>query len=162
MTTASWTSENVAPSFGAQGVEIEVDTETGIVRVLKVISAIDMGRATNPLIVEGQIEGSLTQALGYGISEEMLYDQRGNLLTANLSDYRLFNSSDMPVLEISLVEGEELSHPLEVRTSTEIPVDGVAPAIANAVADAIGVRLRQIPLTPERVLRALRARAQNG
>lgn len=162
MMTASWTSEQVTPSFAAQGVEVEVDTETGVVRVLKVISAIDVGRAINPQIVEGQIEGGVAQALGYSLSEEMLYDQRGVLLTASLSDYRIFGAADMPALETYMVESEDLTHPLGARTSAEIPLDGIAPAIANAVADAIGMRLRQIPLTPERVLRALRARAQNG
>jgi putative selenate reductase molybdopterin-binding subunit len=132
------------------------------VRVLKVVSAIDAGRMINPVLVEGQIEGGVTQALGYSISEEMLYDQRGELLTTDLSAYRIFNAPDMPALETHIVETNDPSGLFGAKASAEISVDSVAPAVANAVADALGSRLRQIPLTPERVLRALRAQAQNG
>lgn len=162
MATASWTSGQSSPSFAAQGVEVEIDTETGVVRVVKAVSAVDVGRVINPVLAEGQIEGGATRALGYSISEELLYDQRGNLFTTNLSDYRIFNASDMPVLETYLVETADGSGPFGAKASAEIPGSGIAPAVANAVADALGVRLRQIPLTPERVLRALRAQAQNG
>ena len=160
MATASWVSQQASPAFAAQGVEVEVDTETGVVRVIKVVSAIEAGRVHNPLLAEGQIEGGVAQALGYGISEELVYDQRGDLLTANLSDYRILSAPDMPGIETTLVETEDPAGPYGAKDSSEIAVDALAPALANAVADALGVRLRQIPLTPERVLRALRAQAQ--
>ncbi|MGH2509051.1 MAG: xanthine dehydrogenase family protein molybdopterin-binding subunit, partial [Ktedonobacteraceae bacterium] len=99
MATASWISQQASPAFAAQGAEVEVDTESGIVRVIKAVSAIEAGCILHPLIAEGQIEGGATQALGYGISEELVYDSRGGLLSANLSDYRILNAPDMPVME---------------------------------------------------------------
>jgi putative selenate reductase molybdopterin-binding subunit len=160
MAMASWTSQP-ALSFAAQGAEVEVDTETGVVRVLRAIAAIDAGHVINPLLTEGRIEGAVTQALGYSISEELVYDQRGDLLTANLSDYRLFSAPDMPMLETSIIATDDPSGPYGAKNSAELPAAGLAPAVANAVADALGVRLRQLPLTPERVLRATRAQTQN-
>jgi putative selenate reductase molybdopterin-binding subunit len=160
MATASWMSYQSPPPFAAQGAEVEVDTETGVVRVLKAISAIDAGRVINPVTAEGQIEGGATQALGYGICEEMLYDQRGVMLTTDLRDYRIFSAPDMPTLETYIVETEDPFGPFGAKAIAEIPIDAMAPAVANAVADALGIRIRQIPLTPERVLRVLRSQAQ--
>lgn len=99
MATASWMSYKSPPPFAAQGVEVEVDTETGVVRVLNTVSAVDAGRVINPITAEGQIEGGATQALGYGVCEEMVYDERGALLTTNLSDYRIYSAPDMPKVE---------------------------------------------------------------
>src|SRR2546425_626441 len=161
MATASWMSYNSPPPFAAQGVEVEVDTETGVVHVLKAISAVDAGRVVNPIMAEGQIEGGATQALGYGVCEEMVYDQQGALLTTNLSDYRIYSAVDMPHMESYLVETHDPFGPFGVKAIAEIPIDGMAPAVANAVADAIGIRINQIPLTPERVLRAIHTNAQN-
>jgi putative selenate reductase molybdopterin-binding subunit len=155
MATASWMSYQSPPPFAVQGAEVEVDTETGVVHVVKAVSAVDAGRVVNPLMAEGQIEGGATQALGYGVCEEMVYDQNGVLLTTNLSDYRIFNAVDMPQMESYLVETHDPFGPFGVKAIAEIPIDGMAPAIANAVADALGIRIRQIPLTPERVLRAI-------
>ncbi len=155
MATASWMSYQSPPPFAVQGAEVEVDTGTGVVRVLKAISAVDAGRVVNPIMAEGQIEGGATQALGYGVCEEMVYDQKGALLTTNLSDYRIFSAVDMPQMESYLVETHDPFGPFGVKAIAEIPIDGMAPAVANAVADALGIRVRQIPLTPERVLRAI-------
>jgi putative selenate reductase molybdopterin-binding subunit len=155
-------SYNSPPPFAAQGAEVEVDTETGAIRVLKAISAVDAGRVVNPLMAEGQIEGGATQALGYGVCEEMVYDQQGALLTTNLSDYRIFSAVDMPEMESYLVETHDPFGPFGVKAIAEIPIDAMAPAVANAVADAIGIRINQIPLTPERVLHAIHAQAQNA
>jgi putative selenate reductase molybdopterin-binding subunit len=160
MATASWLSQQASPAFAAQGAEVEVDTESGIVRIIKAISAIEAGCTLHPLLTEGQIEGGAAQALGYGISEELVYDARGALLTANLSDYRILNAPDMPVMETYIVQTEDPSGPFGAKDGADISVDVMAPAVANAVADALGVRLRQLPLTPERVLRVLRAQAQ--
>ena len=162
MSTASWMSYNSPPPFAAQGAEVEVDTETGVVRVLKAISAVDAGRVVNPIMAEGQIEGGSTQALGYGVCEEMVYDQQGALLTTNLSDYRIFSAVDMPQMESYLVETHDPFGPFGVKAIAEIPIDGMAPAVANAVADALGVRVHQIPLTPERVLLAIYTQTQNA
>ncbi len=157
MGTASWMSYESPPPFAAQGAEVEVDTETGVVRVLKAISAVDAGRVINPITAEGQIEGGATQALGYGVCEEMVYDAQGALLTTNFSDYRIYSAPDMPVMETFIVETSDPFGPFGAKAIAEIPIDGMAPAVANAVADALGIRIRQIPLTPERVLRAIHA-----
>ncbi len=163
MATASWMSFNSPPPFAAQGAEVEVDMETGQVRVLKAVSAVDAGRVINPVTAEGQIEGGATQALGYGTCEEMVYDENGALLTTNLSDYRIYSAPDMPQMETYIVETSDPFGPFGAKAIAEIPIDGMAPAVANAVADAIGVRVNQIPLTPERVLRAIRqAQSESG
>jgi len=161
MATASWMSYESPPPFAAQGAEVEVDTETGVVRVLRAISAIDAGRVINPITAEGQIEGGATQALGYGVCEEMVYDANGAMLTTNLSDYRIFSAPDMPQMETYIVETSDPFGPFGAKAIAEIPIDGMAPAVANAVADALGIRIRQIPLTPERVLRAIRGQGSN-
>ncbi|HKT39428.1 MAG TPA: molybdopterin cofactor-binding domain-containing protein, partial [Ktedonobacterales bacterium] len=137
--------------------------ETGQVRVLKAVSAVDAGRVINPVTAEGQIEGGATQALGYGTCEEMIYDENGTLLTTNLSDYRIYSAPDMPQMETYIVETSDPFGPFGAKAIAEIPIDGMAPAIANAVADALGVRINQIPLTPERVLRAIQqAQSESG
>ena len=159
MATASWMSYQSPPPFAAQGAEVEVDTETGVVRVLKTVSAVDAGRVVNPITAEGQIEGGATQALGYGICEEMVYDWQGALLTTNFSDYRIYSAPDMPQMETYIVETSDPFGPFGVKAIAEIPIDGMAPAVANAVADALGIRIRQIPLTPERVLGAIHTQA---
>ncbi len=157
MAIASETGHTIPPSFAAQGAEIEVDTETGVVCVLKAISAVDGGRVVNPVIAEGQIEGGVAQALGYGICEEMIYDSQGRLLTTNLSDYHIYNAIDMPMMQSYLVETTDPSSPFGIKTVDDISVNSMAPAIANAVTDALGIRIRQLPLTPERVLHAIHA-----
>ncbi|WP_052888154.1 molybdopterin-dependent oxidoreductase [Thermogemmatispora carboxidivorans] len=152
--TASWSATCSAPTFAAQGVEVEVDTATGAMHVIKVVSAIDGGHIVNPVLAEGQIESGIAQGLSYGLCEEMVYDQQGNPLTTNLNDYRIFSARDMPETSIVLMEGDG-ADPLDIRDIGEIAIAAAAPALANAVADALGVRLRQLPLTPERVLHAL-------
>ncbi len=157
MTTASWKGQRVPLSFAAQGVEVEVDMETGEVRILKAITAVDAGRIMNPQLIEGQVEGSAAQGLGSALSEELLYDQQGRPLTTTLSEYGLYTASDMPVMQTYLVETAALSNLFGMKAVAEIPLQGMGAALANAVADAIGVRIRQLPLTPERVLRAIHA-----
>ncbi len=159
MATASWKSKGQPPSFAAQGVEVEVDTETGEVRILKAISAVDAGCIINPLITEGQVEGGAAHGLGYALCEEMVYDQQAMLLTTNLSNYRIYSASDIPLLKTYLVETNEPGGPFGAKGITDVAFDGMAPAVANAVADALGVRLWQLPLTPERVLHAIHAHA---
>ncbi len=157
--TASWKSQQVPLSFAAQGVEVEVDTETGYVHVLKVITAVDVGRALNPMIVEAQLQGSTAQALGLGMCEEMIYDQNGTLLTNDLCDYHIHSAVDMPEIQTYLVETPDASPIFGTKAVAEMPLNGLAAALVNAVTDAVGVRIRQIPLTPERVLRAIRAQS---
>lgn len=157
MTTAYWKLQQTPATFAVQGVEVEVDTETGNVRVLNVITAVDVGRAINPLILEGQIQGSIAQALGAALSEELLYDPKGALLTANLSDYRIHAAPDMPEMQVYLVGTDDASGPFGVKVASTAPFYGVAPAIANAVVNALGIRAYHLPLMPERILRAIHA-----
>jgi putative selenate reductase molybdopterin-binding subunit len=145
-----------APPFAAQFAEVEVDTQTGEVRVNKLVFGIDCGQPINPAGVEGQIDGGLAMALGYGLTEEMLFDQAGQLRNGNLYDYHVFRADEMPVIERFIVPTRDPSGPFGAKAAAEIPVDGVAPAVVNAIYDATGVRLREIPATPERVWRALK------
>ncbi|MCC7361554.1 MAG: molybdopterin-dependent oxidoreductase [Anaerolineales bacterium] len=157
MASASYVSPECPPPFAAQFAEVEVDTETGVVEVKQVVMAVDCGVAVNPATASGQVEGGMIQALGYGLCEEMAYDEHGRLLTTRFGDYRIFAADEMPEVQVILVETEEPSGPFGAKAVAEIPLDGAAAALANAVKDATGVRIRQIPLTPERVWRALRA-----
>ncbi len=157
MATASHMSYNSPPPFGAQFAEVEVDTETGQIVVKKLVMAVDCGTAINPQTAQGQIEGGMTQALGYAVCEEMVYDDNGALLTTNLNDYHIFRADEMPEIKAILVPTFEPSGPFGAKAVAEIPMDGVAPAIANAVYDAVGVRIRDLPITPEMVWRALNA-----
>ncbi len=155
MAVASYVSAKSPPPFAAQYAQVLVDTQTGQVTVEKLVMAVDSGVIVNPITASGQIEGGMTQALGYAICEEMLYDADGDSLLRQLGDYRIFSADEMPELETIFVETYEPSHPFGLKAVAEIPMDGVAPAVANAVNDAVGVWMHEIPLTPERVWKAL-------
>ncbi len=157
MATASHMSMHSPPPFGAQYAEVEVDTQTGQVTVTKLIMAVDCGTAINPRTAEGQIEGGMVQALGYAVCEEMVYDEAGRSLATRFGDYRIFQADEVPEVQAILVPTYEPSGPYGAKAVAEIPMDGVAPAIANAVFDAVGVRIRDLPLTPEKVWRALQS-----
>lgn len=140
--------------FGAQAVEIEVDRETGIIRVLKVVSAHDVGKAVNPPLVEGQLEGGVVMGLGYALSEELLLDE-GKTINPTFSDYGIPFAQQVPPIQLILLESPLLAGPFGAKGVGELGVFGIAPAIANAVDNAIGVRITELPMTPERVLNAL-------
>jgi putative selenate reductase molybdopterin-binding subunit len=159
MTTASWKSQQVPTTFAVQGVEIEVNTETGSIRVINSITALDAGYAINPMIAEGQIQGGVALGLGAGLCEEIIYDQRGKLFATNLRDYHIYSATDMPDMQTHLIETIDAASPFGAKSVAEISLYGVAPALTNALADAIGVRMHQLPLTPERILRAIHAQA---
>jgi CO/xanthine dehydrogenase Mo-binding subunit len=144
-----------APGFTAQAAEVEVDPETGQVRVLSYVVAQDVGFAINPALVEGQMQGGACQGLGLALFEEMSYDQHGRLLNPNLLDYRLPTTMDVPPIETIIVEVPSEDGPYGARIVGEPAIVPGPAAIANAVADALGVRVFEAPITPERVLRAL-------
>ena len=127
-----------------------------IITVEKLVMAVDSGVIVNPATASGQIEGGMTQALGYAVCEEMLYDARGDSVVRQLGDYKIFASDEMPELQTIFVETFEPSHPFGLKAVAEIPLDGVAPAVANAVYDAVGIWMNEIPMTPERVWQALK------
>jgi putative selenate reductase molybdopterin-binding subunit len=159
MGVASFVSPVSPPPFAAQFAEVTVDVETGQVQVEKLVMAVDGGIIVNPLTASGQVEGGMTQALGYAVSEEMRYDARGWARELDFRDYRIFSANEMPELETIFVETFEPSHPFGVKAVAEIPMDGVAPAVGNAVLDACGADVRVAPITPERVWRALNGTA---
>ena len=154
MGVASYVSPVSPPPFAAQFAEVTVDTETGSVTVDRLVMAVDSGVIVNPLTASGQIEGGMTQALGYAVCEEMRYDEKGNAIERDLDRYHIFRADEMPELETIFVETFEPSHPFGVKAVAEIPMDGVAPAVGNAILDAVGVNVDEIPTTPERVWRA--------
>jgi len=142
-------------SFNALVVEVEVDEATGQVRVVGAWSACDVGRAINPLLASGQIEGAFVQGMGYALVEEMVWDG-ARLANPSLMDYKIPTMGELPeTLRAYLVESDEPSGPFGAKSVGELGINGVAAAIANAIADAAGIRLRQLPMTGERVLRAL-------
>jgi putative selenate reductase molybdopterin-binding subunit len=155
MGVASYVSPVSPPPFAAQFAEVSVDTQTGAVTVDKLVMAVDSGVIVNPLTASGQIEGGMTQALGYAVCEEMRYDQKGNAIERDLDRYHIFRADEMPELETIFVETFEPSHPFGVKAVAEIPMDGVAPAVGNAILDAVGVNVDDNPVTPEKVWRAL-------
>ena len=156
MGVASYVSPVSPPPFAAQFAEVTVDTETGAVTVDRLVMAVDSGVIVNPLTASGQIEGGMTQALGYAVCEEMRYDEKGDAIERDLDRYHIFRADEMPALETIFVETFEPSHPFGVKAVAEIPMDGVAPAVGNAILDAVGANVDEIPATPERVWRALR------
>ena len=155
MATASYVSPESPPPYAAQFAEIEVDIETGQVTVNQLVMAVDCGVPINPVTAAGQVEGGMVQALGYGHCEEMVYDEDGRMLNPSFGPYKIYRADEMPRLEAILVQTMEASGPFGAKAIAEIPKDGVAPAIRNAIADATGVRIADIPFTPERVWNAL-------
>lgn len=149
----------VAPAmpgyFGANFAEVEVDTDTGEVRVLKLTGAFDVGKAINPAQVEGQITGGGVMGVGWALTEDLLIED-GRILNASFTDYRLLRASDAPELDPIIVESNEPTGPFGAKGVGEGSMVGVASAIANAVYDAIGVRMKDLCITQEKILEALR------
>jgi CO/xanthine dehydrogenase Mo-binding subunit len=141
-------------TFGAHAAEVEVDTETGEVRVLKYAAAHDVGRAINPQSVEGQIQGGAVMGLGYALMEEVVV-QDGINLTTSFASYLIPTAGDVPDVDPLVIESGEGLGPFGARGIGEPPIAPPAAAIANAIEDATGARITQLPITPERVARAL-------
>lgn len=156
MGVASYFSPVSPPPFAAQFAEVTVNVETGAVTVDRLVMAVDSGVIVNPVTASGQIEGGMAQALGYAVSEEMVYDKKGRARERDLKDYHIFRADEMPVMDTIFVQTYEPSHPFGAKAVAEIPMDGVAPAVGNAVLDAVGVDIDANPITPEKVWRALR------
>lgn len=157
MATASHISFDCPPPFAAHFAEVAVDTETGQVRVLKYVAAVDCGTAINPQLAEGQTLGGIHMGLGYALSEEYQFDDAGRLLNPRFLDYKILSTSDMPEIKVILVPTFEPTGPFGAKSVSEISTNGPAPAIGNALFHAVGIRLREVPFTPERILAALKA-----
>jgi len=142
-------------SYGSHMAEVEVDTETGQVEVLRIVAACDVGKAINPALVEGQIEGGVAMGVGYGLTEE-IHEEGGRVLTRSLGDYMIPTSLDVPPIETHIVEEPVSAGPYGAKGVGEPALIPTAPAILNAIANAIGIRVTELPASPEKLRRLIR------
>ena len=147
----------MAYSFGVHAVEVEVDPETGFTRVLRMVAATDCGNLINPALAEGQVEGGFAQGLGYALMEDLVC-QEGQVLNPRFGSYKIPTVMEMPRVEALWVETNDPRGPYGAKGLGEMGLVPTAPAIANAVYQACGIRIQDLPLTPEKVLNALEAR----
>ncbi len=150
----------VAPGYATQFCDVEVDSETGKVKILRFVAAQDVGRAIHPSYVEGQIQGGVTQGIGWALNEEYIYDARGRLENPGFLDYRIPVASDLPMIEPILVEVPNPDHPFGAKGVAEVNICPSMAAIANAIARAVGRRLTELPMSPPKVLAAIDAHEQ--
>jgi CO/xanthine dehydrogenase Mo-binding subunit len=141
--------------FATHSAEVEVDTETGIVKVLRVGAAHDVGRAINPMGCEQQIEGAVTMTISNTLFEEFKME-KGRILNDNLADYKLARTLDLPEIIPIIVEAHHQEGPFGAKGIGEPATAPTAPAIASAIFDAVGVWIKDLPITPEKVLAALK------
>jgi carbon-monoxide dehydrogenase large subunit len=143
--------------FATHAAEVEVDIETGVVKVLKIAAAHDVGKAVNPALCEGQIEGSIIMGLSNAFFEEFKME-KGRILNDTLADYKLATIMDLPEIVTFMIESDHDEGPFGAKGVGEPAAAPTAPAIANAIFDAVGVRIRDLPITPEKVLAALKTK----
>lgn len=145
-------------AYGAQGAEVEVDTETGEVKILRMVAAHDVGKVLNPQGLKGQICGALAQGVGYALYEN-LQSQQGKILNPNFRDYKIPTVQEMNFpIDLEFIETDDSYGPFGAKGVAEPGLVPTAPAIANAIYDAVGVRIRDLPITPEKILAALKQR----
>jgi 4-hydroxybenzoyl-CoA reductase subunit alpha len=150
-----------AYSFGVQAAEVEVDLETGRYKLINVTTAHESGTVINPVGIEGQLEGAIMMAGGFGFCEDQPMDE-GKILNPSIADYKLIRSLDMPETEILEIDTYEPEGPFGAKEAGEGLTNPTAGAIANAVYNAVGVRITDLPITPEKVLRALKEKEKRG
>jgi len=150
----------VAYTFVTQVIDVSVDTDTGIVEVLHVYTAADIGKAINPQNAEGQVEGGTVQGIGMALMEEQV-TKEGKTLNADLTGYLAPTSMDIPYFSTRFIENEDSDGPYGAKGIGEPSLIATAPAIANAIYDAIGVRIYHLPITPEKILKALKEKRKN-
>jgi CO/xanthine dehydrogenase Mo-binding subunit len=146
------------PSIGVHIVDVEVDPETGKVEILRYTAVQDAGKAIHPAYVEGQIQGGAVQGIGWALNEEYVYNDSGAMLNSSFLDYRMPTSLDLPMIDTVIVEIANPNHPYGVRGVGEVPIVPPMAAISNAIYDAIGVRMNDLPMSPAKVLEALWAK----
>ncbi|MDO9279256.1 MAG: xanthine dehydrogenase family protein molybdopterin-binding subunit [Polaromonas sp.] len=146
-----------APGLSTQFCDVEVDPETGAVKVLRFVAAQDVGRAIHRSYVEGQIHGGVVQGIGWALNEEYIYNPQGRLANAGFLDYRMPVASDLPMIEAVIVEVPNPNHPFGVKGAGEVSIVPAMAAIANAIADAVGRRMTELPMSPPKVLAAIDA-----
>jgi 4-hydroxybenzoyl-CoA reductase alpha subunit len=154
---------NTSPAycFAAQVAEVEVDPETGLVTVLNLVAAHDLGKAINPMAAEGQIEGGVVQGIGYALMEDLVCS-KGEAINPDFSDYKVLKAPDIPPIKTVLVESNDPNGPFGAKGVAEPALVPTTPAIANAIYDAIGVRITDLPITPERIVEALGRKEDEG
>jgi CO/xanthine dehydrogenase Mo-binding subunit len=150
--------ESGAYNYGVQAAHVHVDRETGQVKVLKFVIASDCGTVIYPIGAEGQVEGGLAQGIGYALTEGLQFDE-GRPVNPNFSDYRIPSMRDMPPLEHAFADSYEPTGPFGAKGLGELNMDPTAAVISNAIFDAVGVRIKTLPITPEKILKALREKA---
>jgi CO/xanthine dehydrogenase Mo-binding subunit len=153
----SLNAQGAGPGFGVHVCDVEVDTETGQVSVVRYTAAQDVGRAIHPSYVEGQVQGGVAQGVGWALNEEYIFDSAGRMENAGFLDYRMPVASDLPMLDAILVEVPNPRHPYGAKGVGEVPIVPPLAAVANAVRAATGVRMTDLPLSPPKVLAALDA-----
>lgn len=144
-----------APGFSTQFCDVEVDPETGAVKILRYVAAQDVGRAIHRSYVEGQIEGGVVQGIGWALNETYIYNERGQLENAGFLDYRVPVASDLPMIEAVIVEVPNPNHPFGVKGVGEVNIVPVMAAVGNAIHGAVGVRMTELPMSPPAVLAAI-------
>ena len=152
---ASVDPRGVGGAFAANIVDVEVDPETGKVQILRYTAVQDAGKAVHPGYVEGQIQGGVVQGIGWALNEEYFFDESGRMTNSTFLDYRMPTSLDLPMIDTVIVEVPNPGHPFGVRGVGEVPIVAPMAAIANAIHDAVGVRMASLPMTPGKVLEEL-------
>jgi CO/xanthine dehydrogenase Mo-binding subunit len=153
--SASVNAGGQAPGFATQFCDVEVDPETGKVTILRFVAAQDVGTAIHPSYVEGQIQGGVVQGIGWALHEEYIYDKQGRLDNAGFLDYRCPVMSDLPMVDALLVEVPNPVHPYGAKGVGEVCICPPMAAVANAIADATGRRLTELPMSPPKIRAAL-------
>jgi xanthine dehydrogenase molybdenum-binding subunit len=152
---ATVNARSVGPAFASTCVDVEVDPETGKVQILRATVAQDAGKAVHPSYVEGQMQGGTVQGIGWALNEEYFYDSKGVLRNSGLLDYRMPTCLDLPMIETCIVEVPAPGHPIGARGVGEVSIVPPPAAVANAIANAVGVRMTELPMSPGRVLKAI-------
>ncbi len=144
-----------SPTFAVHIVDVEVDPETGKTQVLRYTALQDAGTAVHPSYVEGQMQGGAVQGIGWALNEEYFFDDDGRMANSSFLDYRMPTSLDLPMIDTEIVEGPNPGHPFGVRGAGEIPIVPPMAAIANAIYNALGIRMTRLPMSPGAVLETL-------
>jgi len=151
----SLNAQGAGPGFGTHVCDVEVDVETGQVTILRYTAVQDVGKAIHPSYVEGQVQGGAVQGIGWALNEEYIYDKNGRMDNPGFLDYRCPVASDLPMVDAILVEVPNPRHPFGAKGVGEVPIVPPMAAVANAIRDAIGIRMHHLPMSPPKVLAAL-------
>ena len=153
------TPQNHGGAYATHIVDVEIDSDTGKATILRYTAVQDAGRAIHPSYVEGQMQGGVVQGIGWALNEEYFYNEAGHLMNSSFLDYRMPTSLDLPMIETIIVEVPNPGHPYGVRGVGEVPIVPPQAAVSNAIARAVGVRLGDLPMSPQRVVKALSAKS---